>query len=79
MTHRQKQTYDFIRGFWQEHGFGPTYREIATAIGASGPGRAFTLVAALEERNWVRIGYRDSATASNRGMRTEISAAARAP
>jgi SOS-response transcriptional repressor LexA len=68
MTHRQKETYDFIRKFWAAHSFGPTYREIATAIGASGPSRAFAIVAALEERNWVRIGYRDSATASNRAI-----------
>jgi SOS-response transcriptional repressor LexA len=76
MTHRQKETYDFIRKYWQAHGFGPTYREIATAIKASGPGRAFILVAALEEQNWVRIGYRDSATASNRAITPLIPRAA---
>ena len=68
MTHRQKETYDFIRKYWAEHGLSPTYREIATAIGASGPGVAFTLVAALEERNWVRVGYRNTPTASARAI-----------
>jgi hypothetical protein len=65
MTHRQKETYDFIRKFWQEHGLSPTYREIATAIGSSG---AYSIVAALEERNWVRVGYRNTPTASARAI-----------
>jgi len=65
MTYRQRETYDFIRGFWQEHGFSPTYQEIATAIGSSG---SYSIVLALEERNWVRIGYRNTPTASKRAI-----------
>jgi len=53
MTPRQKDTLDFIVSFQREHGFSPTYQEIAEGIGVKSIGRIATLVTALKDRGFI--------------------------
>jgi len=55
MTRGQKQVYDFIRAYWSEHGYGPSYREMAEAACAGGVKTAYVRVRALEEQDKVRV------------------------
>ena len=53
MTPRQKVTLDFIKNFWAECEYGPSYREIAQGIGAKSVASVYTLVNGLLERGLV--------------------------
>tara|TARA_Y100000310_G_scaffold324983_1_gene387685 strand:- start:3 stop:245 length:243 start_codon:yes stop_codon:yes gene_type:complete len=55
MTRRQKQLFDFIRGYWSEHGFGPTYSEMQDGIGAISKGAIHPLVQRLVEQGHIRV------------------------
>lgn len=37
LTHRQAEAFDFIFGFIEKHGRGPTFKEIAPALGIINP------------------------------------------
>lgn len=50
LTRVQKRALDFIRGYLLEHGFAPSFEEIAAGIGATSKGHVHQLVAALADR-----------------------------
>lgn len=54
LTPTQKRLLEFIDGYIQRHGFGPSTDEMRTALGKSSKGSIGVLVAALEERGFVR-------------------------
>ncbi|RJO72830.1 MAG: hypothetical protein C4523_02345 [Myxococcales bacterium] len=54
MTRRQRELWDFIRAYWQEHGMAPTYDTMATGIGLRSKSQVFYLIKRLEDRGHVR-------------------------
>lgn len=56
LTQPQSKVLAFVASFTGEHGYSPTYREIAQGIGLSAKtrGRVHAIVGQLEERGFVR-------------------------
>lgn len=54
LTARQSDTLAFISSFQAEKGFGPSYREIAEALGMASKGNIHRIVLGLEERGAIR-------------------------
>lgn len=50
LTARQSQTLEFLRRFTAEHGFAPTYREIATGMGIKHINSVRNLLRTLERK-----------------------------
>ena len=55
MTPRMKETLDFVRGFISEHGYSPSFDEIAEAIGLKSKSGVNRLVCALSDRGHVTV------------------------
>ena len=53
LTPRQKQCLDFISAFWVEHGYAPSFGEIAEALGAKSRSSVTPLVSKLEGRGYI--------------------------
>ena len=68
MTKLQKKVLDFIKAFWAENGFAPSYSEIGAHMGLSSKGSVHRLVAALSDRGFIeyRYGRARSITITNR-------------
>jgi SOS-response transcriptional repressor LexA len=73
LTKRQSMTLDFIRAFDRQHGYAPSYREIADAIGLKGRSGVHRLIVALEERGFITRGtpYRARSIGINDPAATE--------
>jgi DNA-binding MarR family transcriptional regulator len=56
LTHPQSKVLAFVAAFASDHGYSPTYAEIAEGIGLSAKtkGRIHAIVSQLEERGFVR-------------------------
>lgn len=54
---RQQQALDAIRAHIQAHGFPPTVRELARAIGVSAPATVAQHLDALERKGYLMRGY----------------------
>ena len=53
MTKRQKAVYDCIESFIQEHGYGPTVREVCESLGLSSPSTVHVHLKALEDKGFI--------------------------
>jgi SOS-response transcriptional repressor LexA len=53
LTPRQQATLDFVKGFYREHGYEPTMRDIAAGIGVASRSNAHRHVQALEQEGYV--------------------------
>ena len=53
MTKRQKAVYDCIESFIQEHGYGPTVREVCERLGLSYPSTVPVHLKALEDKGFI--------------------------
>lgn len=53
LTKRQRQVYECIVGFCETCGYGPTIREIATALGISSPNGVVCHLVVLKARGWI--------------------------
>tara|TARA_R100000049_G_C1928092_1_gene72267 strand:+ start:496 stop:768 length:273 start_codon:yes stop_codon:yes gene_type:complete len=53
MTKRQRECLDFILLFWERHRYGPSYQEIADALGMSQRSTAYRMVKLLCERGFL--------------------------
>jgi SOS-response transcriptional repressor LexA len=53
-TKRQKELLDFVDGFIQEHGYGPSYREVMTALGYKSVSTVAIHINGLIEKGYVR-------------------------
>ena len=53
MTKRQKAVYDCIESFIQEHGYGPTVREVCESLGLSYPSTVHVHLKALEDKGFI--------------------------
>lgn len=54
LTPRQRECLDFIFNFSVEHGYSPSFREMAAAMGLASTSGVHRLVLALEKRGYIR-------------------------
>ena len=54
LTRRQADALRFIRSFHSDHGYMPSYDEIAAGIGIASKGRIAEIIVALEQRGYVK-------------------------
>lgn len=55
MTPRERQVYDFVCAHWAEHKSGPTFREIAEAIGLKSHTQGHDIAWRMADLGWLRI------------------------
>ncbi len=54
ITKRQKELIDFIKEFYLENGYGPSYDEMKDALGLAAKSNIHTMIKSLEVRGFVR-------------------------
>ncbi len=60
ITKRQKQVLDFIAGFIEQHGYSPSYEEIARGLELASLATVHKHIAALEAKHYVKRGFNQS-------------------
>jgi repressor LexA len=60
ITKRQKQVLDFIAGFIEQHGYSPSYDEIARGLDLASLATVHKHIAALEAKHYVKRGFNQS-------------------
>jgi len=60
LTKRQKEILDFIHGFIDEHGYAPSFEEIAQAFGYSSLATVHEHLSNLERKGYIRKSYNES-------------------
>ncbi len=60
LTRRQKEVMDFLSTFIVQHGYSPSYEEIATGLGLASLATVHKHVQALEAKQYVRRSYNHS-------------------
>src|SRR5271169_6735155 len=60
LTRRQKQVYDFLAGFVEEHGYSPSFEEIGGGLGLSSLATVHKHVSNLEEKGLLKRDYNRS-------------------
>lgn len=60
LTRRQKEVLDFIAGFIGEHGYNPSYEEIAAGIGLSSLATVHKHITALGKKDYLQRGFNQS-------------------
>ena len=60
ITKRQRQVYDFIHDFVQEHGYSPSFEEIGSGMGLSSLATVHKHVSNLEKKGLLRRDYNRS-------------------
>jgi len=55
MTKRQAAALAFIQAFWKEHGYAPSYGEIAEAIGLRSKSGVHRIVHSLNEQQRIKL------------------------
>ena len=60
LTKRQKEILDFITGFLAEHGYAPSFEEIAHSFGYSSLATVHEHLSNLERKGYIRKSYNES-------------------
>ncbi len=60
LTRRQKELMDFLSNFIAEHGYSPSYEEIAVGLGLASLATVHKHIQALEAKQYVRRSYNHS-------------------
>lgn len=60
LTRRQKEVLDFIQSFVEEHGYSPSYEEMATGLNLASLATVHKHVSTLEAKNYLRRSYNQS-------------------
>jgi len=60
LTKRQKEILDYIHGFIEEHGYAPSFEEIARAFGYSSLATVHEHLSNLERKGYIRKSYNES-------------------
>jgi SOS-response transcriptional repressor LexA len=55
MTPLQRELFDFIGAYWQEHGFAPTYEIMAKGLGLKSKSNIHRLVHAMAETGYLEV------------------------
>ncbi len=72
-TKRQKELLDFVDGFIQEHGYGPSYREVMSGLGYKSVSTVAIHIDGLIKKGYLR--KRDNSARSLEVVSTQYSAA----
>ena len=54
LTKRQKEIFDYLRGYISRHGYAPTFDEIASSFGFTSKGTVYKHIRALKEKGAIR-------------------------
>lgn len=65
MTPRQRQALDFITRYSADHGYSPSYREIADALGFANVSGSYRVVHGLLQRGYLK---REHSSSKNRNL-----------
>lgn len=60
LTKKQKQVVDYLVEYFQDHGYMPTYREIADAFDLSSPSSIHQYMKALEEKGFITTTHNEA-------------------
>lgn len=60
LTRRQKEVMDFLSSFIEQHGYSPSYEEIASGLGLASLATVHKHVQALEAKQYLRRSYNHS-------------------
>ena len=60
LTKRQKQVLDFIAGFVDEHGYCPSYEEIANGLNLASLATVHKHISVLESKSYLKRGFNQS-------------------
>ena len=60
LTRRQKQVYDFLAGFVEEHGYSPSFEEIGDGLGLSSLATVHKHISNLEQKGLLKRDYNRS-------------------
>ena len=60
LTRRQKEVLDFIAGYQVEHGFSPSYEEIARGLKLASIATVHKHISALHTKNYLQRGHNQS-------------------
>ena len=60
LTRRQKELMDFLVGFIRQHGYSPSYEEIASGLGLASLATVHKHIQALETKQYVKRNYNHS-------------------
>ncbi len=60
LTRRQKEVVDFIAGFVEEHGYSPSYEELARGLQLASVATVHKHIQSLESRGYLRRGFNQS-------------------
>ena len=60
LTRKQRQVMDFIAGFLQEHGYSPSFQEIARGMGLNSLATVHKHILTLERKGYLRRAYNQS-------------------
>jgi len=55
LNKKQKELYDFIASYIKDHGYAPTYREIAAGTSVNNLSNVHRIVHDIERRGWLRM------------------------
>ena len=60
LTRRQKQVMDFLAKFIEDHGYSPSYEEVASGLGLASLATVHKHIQALEAKQYLRRAYNQS-------------------
>ena len=60
LTRRQKELMDFLAGFIRQHGYSPSYEEIASGLGLASLATVHKHIQALETKQYLKRNYNHS-------------------
>jgi repressor LexA len=60
VTKRQKQVLDFIAGFIEQHGYSPSYEEVAGGLGLASLATVHKHISTLEAKQYLKRGFNQS-------------------
>src|ERR1041384_2018699 len=60
LTRRQKEVLDFIAGFVDEHGYCPSYEEIARGLDLASLATVHKHISVLQSKNYLKRGFNQS-------------------
>ncbi|MBV8818536.1 MAG: transcriptional repressor LexA [Acidobacteriaceae bacterium] len=60
LTKRQKEVLDFVADFVEEHGYSPSYEELAQGLNLASLATVHKHIQALQSRNYLRRGFNQS-------------------
>ncbi len=87
LTRRQKEVIDFIAGFLEQHGYSPSYEEIADGMTLASLATVHKHITALESKQYLKRGFNQSRSLDlgprywqeQRRMRQDVSASLAVP